>query len=128
MNEIRNPSCDDIDAALPGLVDDIDGKGAPASMSLAMRRHLSRCPDCTRALDAYRSLRAATAGLAAATATPPSGLRDALVVIPSAQSRLDEVRSHLTRHRAAYVGGLAVALGATGAALWRSRRRGIATA
>lgn len=129
MNDNRNPSCDEIAAALPALVDDLpaDG-GAPATMSLALRRHLSRCPDCTRELEKYRSLRTATASLALATATPPPGLRDSLAKIPTGESRIDEVRSHLARHRAAYVGGLAVALGATGAALWRSRRRGIATA
>ncbi|HEV2757618.1 MAG TPA: hypothetical protein VG318_17780 [Actinomycetota bacterium] len=123
MTDNPNPTCDDFAAALPALVDE-----PPGSMSLAFRRHVSRCPRCTSELEAYRSLRAATAGLAAASATPPPGLRDALVTIPSGETRLDEVRSHLTRHRRAYAGGLAVALGATGAALWRSRRRGIATA
>ncbi|MDQ4025479.1 MAG: hypothetical protein M3217_08320 [Actinomycetota bacterium] len=128
MNDIRNPSCEDVAAALPALVDDLSADGGPVSMSLAMRRHLSRCPDCTRDLESYRSLKTAAAGLAAATAAPPPGLRDGLVAIPSGESRLDYVRSHVARHRRAYVGGLAVALGATGAALWRSRRRGIATA
>lgn len=129
MNDIRNPSCDDVAAALPALVDDLPVEGGgPDSMPLALRRHLSRCPECTRELEAYRSLRTATAGLSAATATPPPGLRDALVSIPSGETRVDGVRSHIARHRGAYVGGLAVALGATGAALWRSRRRGIATA
>jgi anti-sigma factor RsiW len=129
MNEIRNPSCDDLAAALPALVDDLPAdRGAPASMSLAMRRHLSRCPDCARELEQYRTLRSTTALLAGATASPPPGLRDALVALPTEQSRLDDVRSHLARHRRAYAGGVAVALGAAGAALWRSRRRGIATA
>jgi hypothetical protein len=129
MSDNRTPSCDEIAAALPALADDLPtGGGAPAALSLELRRHLSRCPDCTRELDAYRSLRTATAGLALATATPPPGLRDSLAAIPTGESRFDEVRSHLARHRRAYVGGLAVAAGATGAALWRSRRRGIATA
>ena len=129
MSEIRNPSCEDLAAALPALMDDLpDGGDAPAGLPLALRRHLSRCPGCTREVEAYRSLRTATAGLARATATPPPGLRDALLAIPSGGTRLDDVRSHLVRHRSAYVGGVAVALGATGAALWRSRRRGVATA
>jgi hypothetical protein len=121
MNETRNPTCEEVRAALPAMVDD-------AGMTLAMRRHVSRCAGCTEELDAYRSLRAATAGLTAATATPPVGLKDALVAIPSGLSRLDEVRSHVARNRRVYVGGLAVAVGATGAALWRARRRGLATA
>ena len=129
MNDDRNPSCDEIAAALPALVDDLPVEGgAPATLSLGVRRHLSRCPECSRELETYRSLRTATAELALATATPPPGLRDALVAVPAGESRIDEVRSHLARHRRAYVGGLAVAAGATGAALWRSRRRGIATA
>ena len=123
MNELTdNPTCTDVAAALPALVDERDGG------SLALRRHLSRCAGCAEELETYRSLRATTMQLARATATPPPGLRDALVAIPSRTFRVDEVRSHVARHRAAYAGGLAVALGATGAALWRSRRRGIATA
>ncbi len=121
MNETRNPSCEEVRAALPGAVDD-------AGMILAMRRHVSRCAGCSEELETYRSLRAATAGLALATAPAPPGLKDALVAIPSGTSRLDEVRSHLARNRRAYVGGFAVALGATGAVLWRARRRGLATA
>ncbi|MFN2588289.1 MAG: anti-sigma factor [Actinomycetota bacterium] len=129
MNEIRNPSCADVAAALPALVDEIpSGERGPGPMTLAMRRHLSRCPECARDLEAYRSIRVTAAGLARATANPPAGLRDVLAAIPSGQTRLDEVRSHVARHRHVYVGGLAVALGATGAALWRARRRAVATA
>ncbi|MDQ3981552.1 MAG: hypothetical protein M3271_02585 [Actinomycetota bacterium] len=121
MNETRNPSCEEVRAALPGAIDD-------AGMTLAMRRHVSRCAGCSEELETYRSLRSATAGLALATAAPPAGLKEALVAIPSGTSRLDEVRSHVSRHRRAYVGGFAVALGATGAVLWHSRRRGLVTA
>ena len=121
MTEMRNPTCEEVAAALPELAGD-------PSMSLAMRRHVSRCPGCTEELEAYRSLRTATAELGYAYAAPPPGLKDALVAIPSAQTRLDELRSHVARHRGAYAGGVALAVGATGAALWRSRRRGLATA
>jgi hypothetical protein len=121
MNETRNPTCDEVRAALPALVDD-------AGMTLALRRHVSRCAGCSEELEAYRSLRSAAAELARATAAPPAGLRDALVAIPAGHTRLDEVRAHVSRHRHVYVGGLAVALGATGAALWRARRRALAPA
>ena len=122
MKETRNPTCEEVKAALPALADD-------PGMSLAMRRHVSRCPGCSEELEAYRSLRAATAQLAAAAAAaPPPGLQDALVAISSGATRLDEVRSHVVRHKRAYAGGVALALGATGAALWRSRRRGLVTA
>jgi anti-sigma factor RsiW len=127
MSDHHDPTCADLAAALPALMDD-EARGGASGMPLALRRHLSRCPECTSELETYRALRTATAGLVNATATPPPGLRDALVAIPSGATRLEDVRSHLARHRGAYVGGLAVALGATGAALWRSRRRGLATA
>jgi hypothetical protein len=118
MTETR---CEEVRAALPELVDE-------PGMSLAVRRHLSRCAGCAGELEAYRSLRARTATLALATSTPPPGLREALVAIPSGTSRLGDVRSHVSRHRKEYAAGLAIAVGATGAALWRSRRRGLATA
>lgn len=118
MSETR---CEDVRDALPELVDE------PA-MSLAARRHLSRCPDCAAELETYRSLRAATSRLALATASPPPGLKEALVATPFEATRLDDVRSHLSRHRGRYAAGVAIAVGATGAALWRSRRRGLVTA
>ncbi|HEX2057219.1 MAG TPA: hypothetical protein VHI71_02520 [Actinomycetota bacterium] len=118
MSEIR---CEDLREALPELVEE-------PSLSLTVRRHLSRCPDCERDLEAYRSLRSATAQLATATAAPPPGLFDALVAIPSEGTRFEDVRAHVSRHRREYAAAAAIALGATGAALWRSRRRGLATA
>ncbi|MDQ4124337.1 MAG: hypothetical protein M3134_01885 [Actinomycetota bacterium] len=118
MSESR---CEDVRAALPELVDE-------PGMSLAVRRHLSRCPECAGELETYRSLRAATAGLALATATPPPGLVDSLVSIPTEGTRLEDLRAHLSRHRREYATGAAVLLGATGAALWRSRRRALVTA
>lgn len=121
MSEMPNPPCDEVREMLPSL---LDGAEPP----LALRRHVSRCAGCARELEAYSSLRAATSQLATAVAAPPPGLQDALVAIPRQASRLDEVRSHVVRHRTAYAGGAALALGAAGAALWRSRRRGLVTA
>ena len=113
--------CEDVRATLPELVDEPD-------TSLAVRRHLSRCPDCAGELETYRSLRKATGELAVATATPPPGLFDSLITIPADGTRLEDVRAHLSRHRRQYATGAAVVLGAAGAALWRSRRRGLVTA
>ena len=59
-----------------------------------------------------------------ATAPAPPGLLAALKAIPATGSRLQVARTHVTRHRNAYIGGLALAAaGAAGAALWRSRVR-----
>lgn len=119
MSETR---CEEVLAELPDLVEE-------PGMSLAVRRHLSRCPECAGELETYRSLRSATMQLAAATATPPPGLVESLVAIPVEGTRLEDVRAHVSRHRREYAAGVAVVLGATGAALWRSRRRGgLATA
>lgn len=113
--------CEDVRAALPELADE-------PGMSLAVRRHLSRCPECAGELDAYRSLRTATAGLALATATPPPGLKESLLAIPAEGTRLEDLRAHLSRHRREYATGAGIAVAALGAALWRSRRRGLVTA
>ena len=113
--------CEDVRAALPELVEEPD-------MSLAVRRHLSRCADCAGELETYRSLLEATGELALATATPPPGLFESLVAIPADGTRLEDVRAHLSRNRRQYATGAAVVLGAAGAALWRSRRRGLVTA
>ncbi|HYP24572.1 MAG TPA: hypothetical protein VEV43_13455 [Actinomycetota bacterium] len=113
--------CEEVRAALPELVDE-------PGMTLAVRRHLSRCPECEGELEAYRSLRAATAQLASATSTPPPGLVESLISIPAEGTRLEDLRAHVSRHRRRYATGAAVAMGAAGAALWKSRRRGLVTA
>lgn len=115
MSDIR---CEDVRAELPALVDE-------PGMTITVRRHLSRCPDCANELETYRSLRGAAARLALATSAPPPGLKDALIAIPSGATRLEDVRAHVSRHRREYAAGLAIAVGA---ALWRSRRRGLVTA
>ena len=114
-------NCEDVRATLPELVEE-------PGMSLAVRRHLSRCPECSGELETYRSLRKATAELALATATPPPGLVESLIAIPADGTRLEDLKAHVSRHRREYAAGAAVAVGAVGAALWRSRRRGLATA
>ena len=97
---------------------------APDGDSLAVRRHLSRCPECRAEASRYESLLRSYQGLRAVTAEPPRGLLTSLQAIPSAGGRLDEIRTHVNRHRRTYAGAAAalVATGAAGAVLWRSRR------
>lgn len=114
-------NCEDVRATLPELADE-------PGMSLAVRRHLSRCPECEAELEVYRSLRKAAGQLALATATPPPGLKESLFAIPADGTRLEDLRAHLSRNRRQYAAGAGVAVAALGAALWRSRRRGLATA
>jgi hypothetical protein len=113
--------CEEIEAMLPAYV-------KPAQVPLNVRRHLVRCADCRTSLARYEELAGAMVALESAPAEPPAGLRASLVAIPSEQSRLEEVRSHLSRNRKTYAGLAVTAAGAAGAALWRSRRHRLATA
>ena len=114
--------CVEVREMLPAFVDDVDA-------SLSARHHLSNCPGCRAELDRYRQLQSAVVSLREVTADVPAGLRDSLVAIPTSSGAIQQVRTHLTRNRTAYAGGLAVAaLGAVGAYAWRSRSRRLATA
>ena len=96
------------------------------SGSLAVRRHLSRCPGCRAELARYRALERGLTALGGRTVPPPPGLLAAREDIPRAQSgALRQVALHLIRKRSAYAGGLALAglAAVTGALVWRSRLR-----
>ena len=108
--------CAEIKEVLPAYADDPEA-------TLAVRRHLSRCPDCKAELASYDSLLDGLADLRYRSVEVPAGLARSLVEIPEAAGRVERLRTHVARNRRAYAGGVAVAvLGATGAALWRSRR------
>ena len=108
--------CAEIREALPAYVED-------RNSDLAVRRHLSRCPDCRAELEAYGSLRESLASMRLVEAQPPADLLGKLTSIPTEGPAVERVRTHVSRHRSAYAGGLAIAVvGAAGAALWRTRR------
>ena len=112
----RRPTCAEIREELPAYVKDRGG-------SLAVRRHLSRCPDCRTELARYDSMVELLGGLEMRTVEPPPGLARSLAAIPSEAGRVDSLRTHVARNRRAYLGGVAVVLaGAAGAALVRRRR------
>jgi anti-sigma factor RsiW len=99
------------------------------SDSLTVRRHLANCTDCRTELARYEDLLGALATMGSVTAEPPTGLVVALHGISRHAGRAEQVRTHLTRNKATYVGGVAVIVaGAAGAALLRSRSRRLATA
>jgi anti-sigma factor RsiW len=91
--------------------------------SLGVRRHLSACPDCTEELKRYEAMLDALGGLRSETAPVPVGLIQSLKLIPANETRLQNARTHVVRHRKAYFGGLALAAVSAGAILWRSRLR-----
>lgn len=108
--------CAEIHELLPAYVED-------RSANLALRRHLSRCPECRVELEEYESLRSSLSALRSVTAEVPEDLVTKLVAIPNDGAAVQRVQTHVARHRKAYAGGLAVAVvGAAGAAFWRSRR------
>ena len=96
-----------------------DGEG-----SLAVRRHLSGCPDCRAELRRYEALAGGLSRLRSVTADAPPSLKPALVSIPVSDNRVEAVRTHVARNRRTYAGAAAVAIaGAAGALAWWSRRR-----
>jgi anti-sigma factor RsiW len=115
--------CEEVRESLPAYVRE------PGS-SLALRRHLDSCPGCRAEFDHYRELIANLTSLQSHSLEPPVGLKAALVAIPTEAGRLDlarrnvaAARGHISAHRGAYIGGVAVAVaGAAGAALWRNAR------
>jgi anti-sigma factor RsiW len=121
--------CSEVRAALPAYARD-------GYTSLAMRRHLTGCAACKAELARYEKMLASLGELAEAPLQAPPGLLDKLVRIPADAGlsqtllwRAGAMSAHLARNRAAYVGGLAVALaGAAGTAVLRSRLRHPATA
>ena len=113
--------CAEISAMLPAYVERTD-------LPLAVRRHLSRCSNCTAELAAYEEMSGALSALSTTAAEPPPALRASLLSIPSETRRLEGLRSHVSRNRKTYAGVLVAAAGAAGAAAWRSRRGRLAPA
>ena len=96
--------------------------------SLEMRRHLAHCPECHAEFDRYREIVSDLGELVSRPIEPPAYLVASLKAIPETdRSRVAAVRKHVAKNRAAYAGGVAVALVGAGAALWRAKRR-VATA
>ncbi len=96
--------------------------------TLAVRRHLASCAACRAERSSYSELAAGLHDLRHATVELPAELTTSLVAIPRRPGRVDQVRTHVARNRAAYVGGAVAVAGALGAALWRQRARRLAAA
>lgn len=112
--------CAEVQAALPAYV------GEPGS-SLALRRHLSRCPECKAEFEAYESMLGGLVELRQVGAEVPRGLVASLVAIPASSSAAELAKKHITNNRRAYASGLAIAAaGATAALVWRRRRMALA--
>ncbi len=114
--------CEEVREILPAY-------GRDGDTGLPVRRHLSRCADCSAELARYNSLARSLEDLRTQAAEPPAELFHQLASIPYRTSRAQEVRTHVTRNRNRYATGVAVAvIGAAGAAFWKTRRGRVATA
>ncbi len=117
--------CDEAREELPAFAGEFD---AP----LALRRHLTECSDCRSEMARYGSLLDSLSLMRDVTVAPPPGLAASVSAIPSQESALAHARQQVTRHvsdhRRVYAGAAVAVLGATGAALWRSRRHRLAPA
>jgi hypothetical protein len=108
--------CDEVREILPAYSRDGD-------VGLPVRRHLSRCPDCTSELANYEAMFGSLASLKTHTIEPPPELFHQLAAIPYRSNRIEDARTHVVRNRNKYATGVAVATaGAVAAALWRARR------
>jgi anti-sigma factor RsiW len=122
MNDATEMTCGEVREMLPAYA----GEAEP---SLAVRRHLSRCPYCAAELARYRTMMSSLEALRSHAFDPPPGLLERLSTIPSEAGRIDTIRVHVGRNRMVYAGGAAVALaGAAGAALWQVRKHRLVAA
>lgn len=96
--------------------------------TLAVRRHLASCPECRAEVESYKELAAGLRELRHVTSEVPASLTSALEAIPGKTGVVGNVRTHVARNRAAYVGGAVALAGAVGATLWRVRSRRLAAA
>ena len=113
--------CEEVKEVLPAYTRDGD-------VGLQVRRHLSRCDDCSAELTQYQTLFGSLTALRDHSLQPPPELLHQLSAIPYRRNGVDEVRGHLTRNRSRYTAGLAVAALGAGAAVWKTRRGRTVTA
>ena len=91
-----------------------------------IRAHLKTCSECYAELSRYVALTGSLAAMHDVSVDIPPDLTQKLFAIPSEDSRFGLVKEHVTRNRAAYLGGAAAALAGVGVAAWRIRRHATA--
>ena len=104
------PSCATVAAALPGIVDGLD------VADLDLRRHVETCLRCQAELAQYRKVLRTLHTLRTEMIEPYPGLvPDVLAALQAAGER-GAMKHLLTGRRGAYLGGIAAATAAAGAA------------
>jgi len=103
-------NCDDVASALPQIV---DGSG---HADRAVLTHVESCLRCQAELVQYRKLLRALHNLRTEVLEPAPGTLSGILANLEAAGERGAIRSLLTGRRAAYLGGIAVATAAAGAA------------
>jgi anti-sigma factor RsiW len=121
-------ACEDVAAALPAIVDG-DGRA-----DRRIQQHVESCLRCQAELVQYRRLLRTLHQLRTEYLQPAPGVLSSILAGLEEAGERGAIRSLLTGRRAAYVGGVAVAATAAGAAgtivlvSRASRRRGMSLA
>jgi len=102
--------CDDVADLLPQIVD------GGARADARVRRHVESCLRCQAELVQYRKLLRALHNLRTEVLEPAPGTLSGILANLEAAGERGAIRSLLTGRRAAYLGGIAVATAAAGAA------------
>jgi hypothetical protein len=106
----RQVLCEDIAELLPGIVDG----DHPADQRIL--QHVESCLRCQAELVQYRRLLRALHQLRTDVLEPAPGVLTGILAGLASAGEQRAIHSHLRGHRAAYIGGVAVATAAAGAA------------
>jgi anti-sigma factor RsiW len=110
LRPARRLTCEEVAAALPGIVDGND----PADRRV--QHHVASCLRCQAELVHYRRLLRALRQLRVDYLEPAPGLLSGILATIEEAGERGAIRSLLSGRRAAYIGGVAVAATAAGAA------------
>ena len=103
-------TCDSVAALLPAVIDGNE------RADRRVRRHVESCLRCQAELVQYRKLLKALRHLRTEVLEPNPGVLSGILAGLEEVGERGAIRSLLSGHRAAYIGGLAVATAAAGAA------------
>lgn len=106
----RRMTCEEVSAALPGIVDGNE----PADRRI--EHHVATCLRCQAELVHYRKLLRALRMLRTEYLEPAPGVLSSILANLEEAGERSAIRSLLSGRRAAYIGGVAVAATAAGAA------------
>jgi hypothetical protein len=106
----RQVRCEEIAELLPGIVDG----DQPADQRIL--QHVESCLRCQAELVQYRRLLRALHQLRTDVLEPAPGVLTGILAGLASAGEQRAIHSHLRGHRAAYIGGVAVATAAAGAA------------